>query len=100
MMKKLFCLLISLFMLGCSLAQAPIVTPTEDNPWAECPLLKYPVIERFQSPTLRGYAMFVHDLDSDGRADVLVTYWYDEEGERIYEMERFWLTGKYGFYFE
>jgi len=44
--------------------------------------------------------MFVHDLDSDGRADVLVTYWYDEEGERIYEMERFWLTGKYGFYFE
>ena len=96
--NQIFCLLISLFMLGCSFTQTNV--PPEDDPWAECPLLKYPVIERFQSPTLRGYAMFVHDLDSDGRADVLVTYWYDEEGERIYEMERFWLTGKYGFYFE
>jgi hypothetical protein len=84
-------------MLGCSFTQE--LPPPEDDPWAECPLLKYSIIEKFQFSEFESdYLMFVHDIDGDGRADAMVTYYFD--GKEFYELERFWLTGKFGFYFE
>ena len=92
--KRIVCLLILLFMLGCLFTTAK----AEKNPWETCPLLKYPIVERFFTDDTEGYYMFAHDLDNDGRADVLVTYLYMED--EIYELERFWMTGKFGFYFK
>jgi hypothetical protein len=93
--NQIFCLLISLFMLGCSFTQ---VIP-EDDPYEYCPLLRYSIMEKFQSSQYdKSYIMFVHDIDNDGRADVLVTYYFDNV--EFYELERFWLTGKYGYNFK
>lgn len=95
--RKIVCLLISLIMLGCSFTQANSLP--EENIWEHCPLLKYSIMEKYYSSEFdSSYLMFVHDIDGDGRADVMVTYYFDNK--EFYELERFWLTGKFGFYFE
>jgi len=82
-------------MLSCSFTQ-PI---PENDPYEYCPLLRYSIIQQFQSSQYdNSYLMFIHDIDNDGRADVMATYYFDNN--EFYELERFWLTGKYGFYFE
>lgn len=81
-------------MLSCSFTQ----TIPESDPFEYCPLLRYSIIERFGSSQYdNSYVMFVHDIDNDGRADVLVTYYFDNV--EFFELERFWLTGKFGFNF-
>lgn len=120
--KKIICLLLMLSMIGCStiqsvlkneilsytgekLSEKPqkeniVIYDEKEEPWKFCPLLKYPIIEKFYSPTTEAYFIFVHDIDGDGRADVIATYYFSESEDEIYEVERFWLTGKYGFNFK
>ncbi len=83
-------------MLGCSFTQA---AEPEEDPFEYCPLLRYSIIEKFQNSQYdNSYVMFIHDIDNDGRADVMVTYYFS--GQDFFELERLWLTGKFGYYFK